>query len=519
VYRALLLDCLAKGITNFVLCPGARNAPLILTLERSEGIELYYHSDERTAAFFALGRTMCFNEPCAVITTSGTAVAECLPAVIEAHYQSRPLVIISADYPQGAQQSGAPQAIEQRGIFSEYAESGEDYTPEHSSLTKWAGKSPLHLNIPVEEQFVMEEVFALTWEGFQEFKPIKSPFDGSVLVSFLKERLFEGLILMIGGLRPQEREPVYQLALQLGVPVIADPHSGLREALDAQLLLRPEITLQSNLPGKVLRVGEVPHSRFWRDLSALEEVEVLSVTHSGYSGLTRPSTVIQGDVGRVIAGIGMQESIGDTQDHFVGEQGRRNTVDELLEAFPSSEPGMIRALSIYVAMSESLYLGNSMPIREWASFAQRDTIVPEVWANRGANGIDGQIATWLGATREVENAWCIIGDLTALYDLNSLLLSDQINLNGRRLVIINNGGGKIFEQLPRLESMTQSETHKFTQSHQINFESYAKMWEWDYLAVHDPESLDQQAEFSGPVIIEVFPDAEETEAFWKNLKR
>jgi len=78
--RQLLINCLEQGITNFVLCPGARNAPLVLMLERTEGLELYYHPDERSAAFFALGRTMAFGEPCAVITTSGTAVAECLPA-------------------------------------------------------------------------------------------------------------------------------------------------------------------------------------------------------------------------------------------------------------------------------------------------------------------------------------------------------------------------------------------------------------------------------------------------------
>lgn len=516
--QQLLSDCLSRGITNFVLCPGARNAPLVLTLERTDGVELYYHPDERGAAFFALGRTMAFNEPCAVVTTSGTAVAECLPAVIEAHLQGRPLVIISADRPVQFRHTGAPQAIEQVEIFSHYADYGQDYEAADKPLESWAGTTPIHLNLPLEEAFEAESITGLDWEHYETFAPIKEPFDGSLLVEFLQERLFTGIVVMCGGLRPTEREVVYQLLDQLKVPVIADPHSGLREALPELLLLRPEEALNDTPPGKVLRLGEVPHGRYWRDLENRPEIEVLSVCHSGHPGLARPTTVLKGDVGRIISGIGAQDEIGDILDHLPAESGRRNRVDELLEAYPTSEPGLVRALSIYVALGESVYLGNSLPIREWASFAQRDIPIAEVWANRGANGIDGQVATWLGATKEVENAWCVIGDLTAIYDLNALIMSPQINLSGRRLVIINNGGGQIFSQLPRLQSITDQERQQFTQAHRINFEHYAKLWGWDYLLVKSPEDLDQQAETVAPIVIEIIPDAEETQEFLANFE-
>ncbi len=515
--RQLLTECLQRGITNFVLCPGARNAPLVLLLERTEGLELYYHPDERSAAFFALGRTMCFGEPCAVITTSGTAVAECLPAVVEAHYQARPLVIISADRPLEFRDSGAPQAIRQPNIFGTYAYYGADYTPENTPLTEWCATTPLHLNLPMEEEFKAEDITPLSLEDIGEFAPHKESFDGSLIVDFVKESVFGGLIVMLGGLRPTEREAVFHLVEGLGVPVIADPHSGLREALQDQLLLRPEESFKGNLPAKVLRMGEVPHGRFWRDLDTLSEIAVLSVTNSGYSGLSRESTVIKGDVGRIARGIGSQAEVGDILDHLQNEQGVRAQVDERLEGYPSSEPGLIRTLSLHATTGESIYLGNSLPIREWATFAQRDIPTPEVWANRGANGIDGQIATWLGASREVENAWCIIGDLTALYDLNALLMSEQIELTGRRLVIINNGGGRIFSRLPRLSSLSESESNHFAQAHQIRFEHYAKMWDWDYLAVRFPEDLDEQEDNKNPMIIEVLPDPHETEDFWKGL--
>ena len=516
VASQLLTECLQRGITNFVLCPGARNAPLVLALERTKGLELYYHPDERTASFFALGRTMAFNEPCAVITTSGTAVAECLPAVIEAHYQARPLVIISADRPEEFRGSGAPQAIEQTSIFGNYAEYGMDYDEEEQPVESWSGIPPLHINLPLPEDFDTEKIEPLSLEEIGEFKTIKENFDGSEVVSFLKERVFEGLIVMVGGLRPHEKEPVFNFLEQINVPVICDPHSGLRELLPKNLLHKPDQYLKEDPPGKILRLGEVPHGRFWRDLEALTDISVLSITNSGYSGLARPSSVIKGDVGRVISGIGEQEELGDVLDILEAENGRRNTTDELLEAYPTSEPALIRAISIYAALGESVYIGNSLPIREWSSFAQREHPTPEVWANRGANGIDGQIATWLGATREVENAWCIIGDLTALYDLNALQLSPQINLTGRRLIIINNGGGRIFSHLPRMKPLSETEENHFAQSHETKFEHYAKMWNWHYLSVHTPECLDQHAEIEGPTIIEVFPDAEETKAFWRS---
>ena len=513
----LLTECLQRGITNFVLCPGARNAPLVLLLERTEGLELYYHPDERGAAFFALGRTMCFGEPCAVITTSGTAVAECLPAVIEAHYQARPLIIISADRPEAYRASGAPQAIEQQGLFGNYAEGGQNYDSFESPFSKWSGTNPLHINIPLDEEFKASEIGALSLEEIGEFTPQKEHFDGSIIVDFLKERVFEGLVVMIGGLRPEEREEAFHFVETLGVPVIADPHSGLREALQDQLLLRPEESLKENPPAKILRLGEVPHGRYWRDLETNTEIQVLSITNSGYPGLARESLTIKGNIGRILRGIGTQTEIGDVLDHLQDELSRRATVDELLEAYPSSEPGLVRTISLHAATGESIYLGNSLPIREWNTFAQREVPTPEIWANRGANGIDGQIMTWLGTTKEVESAWAVIGDLTALYDLNALIMSSQVELSGRRLVIINNGGGRIFTHLPRLNSLSDSEKNHFTQAHQITFEHYAKMWGWDYQAVRFPEDLDEQEESQNPMIIEVFPDSSETEQFFGNL--
>jgi 2-succinyl-5-enolpyruvyl-6-hydroxy-3-cyclohexene-1-carboxylate synthase len=144
--RRLIDDVRAAGATEFCVCAGSRNSPLLVILSREDGqgssLRLFSFVDERSAAFFALGRAKLHGNPVAVVTTSGTAVAEMLPAAIEAYYSGIPLILISADRPARFRGTGAPQSIEQLGLFGVYAE---------TSLEGWTRKKPLHLNIEFDE--------------------------------------------------------------------------------------------------------------------------------------------------------------------------------------------------------------------------------------------------------------------------------------------------------------------------------------------------------------------------------
>jgi 2-succinyl-5-enolpyruvyl-6-hydroxy-3-cyclohexene-1-carboxylate synthase len=145
----IVSQLIEKGARCFVVCAGARNAPLVqavLSHENSE-LEIFHHPEERSASFFALGLAMSNEKPAVVLTTSGTAVSECLSAIIEAHYSQIPLWIVSADRPKSFRGSGAPQAIEQVGIFSRYAETQdfENIKPLQVSF------GPCHFNICLAE--------------------------------------------------------------------------------------------------------------------------------------------------------------------------------------------------------------------------------------------------------------------------------------------------------------------------------------------------------------------------------
>ena len=136
-----------SGVSDFCICGGSRNAPLIAVLGSMSDVHLYSFVDEHSAAFFALGRAKRDEKPVAVVTTSGTAAAELLPATVEAFYAGVPLVLITADRPASYRGTGAPQSIDQIGLFGDYAA---------TDIEAWNGRTPLHLNVEFDEPLIDE---------------------------------------------------------------------------------------------------------------------------------------------------------------------------------------------------------------------------------------------------------------------------------------------------------------------------------------------------------------------------
>lgn len=501
-------SCIEAGISEFVVCAGARNAALLEALARAEAaglVKIWRHFEERSAGFFALGRTMETGRPCAVVTTSGTAVAELLPAVIEAFYQARPLVAITADRPGEFRGSGAPQTMDQTSIFGDHAWLG--------GLERWDGKQPLHWNVELEESFVLGgENFSGLKAG--EFTPVKDRIDVARFARWLREGAYNGLVVLIGGLEPEEREEVFHFCRMLEAPVMAEATSGLREALRALTIPDGDRVLKRTPPGKILRLGDVPSGRFWRDLENLPDVSVWSLCRNGLPGLARGTEVIRGGLERLLPAVGDVEPVEDAMDYLVSASRSAAVIDELLESFPDSEPGLMRTLSHYVSVGSGLFLGNSMPIREWNVYAQRDRPVQNVRANRGVNGIDGQVSTWLGWSAELSDAWAVVGDLTALYDLAAPFVLDQVTGEGRVLVVINNGGGKIFERLPRLEAMSARAIECMTNPQSADLSGFAKLWGMDHLRIERADDFDRFEPGGKILLLELVPDTAQTKRFW-----
>lgn len=173
----------------------------------------------------------------------------------------------------------------------------------------------------------------------------------------------------------------------------------------------------------------------------------------------------------------------------------------------------MRHLSRVIGPGATVFLGNSLPIREWNLAADLPESGTRFFANRGANGIDGLVSTWLGVGAGTGGSWLIVGDLSALYDLSAPWILPQLRAAKRRIVVINNGGGKIFSRVAWLKSAGAETQRVMENPHALGFEAWARMWGMDHRLISMPGELSDDD--SGCAVWEVRPDAAQTEAFWR----
>jgi len=470
-----LIDAVrAAGVGEFCVCAGSRNAPLLAVLGASD-VRLFSFVDERSAAFFALGRFKLHGQPVAVVTTSGTAVAEMLPAAIEAHYSGIPLVLISADRPGRFRGTGAPQSIEQEGIFGVYAE---------TSLETWTRSRPLHLNVEFDEPLIDSAVVGCRLSvvgGTAESRAISRV---TLATPNQQPVTTKRPLVIAGALASRHRERVKAFAIALGAPVYAEALSGLREDLDLPLILSGERMIPRGNFDSVIRIGGVPTLRFWRDLETLG----LPVTHYSdlpFAGLTH------GEVHRLEA---LPDLRGERDDEFhERDRAQAARFARILDDEPQSELAIIRALSHELPQGARVYLGNSLPIREWDLAASREPRGFVYEANRGANGIDGQLSTFFGWAAPGAANFCVLGDLTAIYDLGAPWILRQLEALVR-VVIVNNGGGRIFGRVASLRALDPAMRARIIENvHEVRFGDWAKMWSLDLTELHPDEEASRLA--------------------------
>ena len=492
VANSVIQECHRAGVREYCVCAGSRNSELVRGLVAA-GVQVWHFFEERCAAFFALGRVRILEAPVAVVTTSGTAAAELYPAMIEAHYQGLPLLAVTADRPRNFRGSGAPQAIEQLNLFGNYPSWQADVAKESEvqhCLSLWNRVGPAHLNVCLDEP--LHEISAVK---LPEVSPVQSAlFQGTKLT-------FEPDLILLGDLLASERQEVDRFLAEWNGPVWAEASSGLRSLLGDRLIQGGDAALKHLQVTRVLRIGGVPSCRFWRDLETRPEIEVLSVSRSGHSGLARDSRVISFDNLLPI----------NSERPFLQFQ-----IDGLVEKFPTSECGHLRALSCRIPDGSGLFLGNSLSIREWNLAAKVGGAESNCHVMRGANGIDGNLSYFFGLGADQAESWAVVGDLTTLYDLAGPWILDQLPEAKRRIVVMNNGGGRIFRRLPSLRKMSSDEAKVIENPHELQFANWAAMWGMAYVKIDAIEQWENVLPDSN-VVIEVIPDQAQSEGFWLAL--
>lgn len=487
--QIILSECLSWGVREVVLCAGARNAPFVRVLGGDSPFKVYSFFEERSAAFFALGRMQATGKPVAVITTSGTAAAELLPACIEADYQRLPLVLITADRPKRYRGTGAPQTIHQVGIFSRYVERTIDVEDEFFEADgEYTGQRPVHFNVCFDEPLIDGQP--------GEWKNAGAP---KIEKSKVEEIQFTGMqrpLVLLGGLSSHESDFVLPFLKAWQRPIYAEAHSKLRghPGLKDLTIRAGERALKELDYDGILRIGNVPTLRLWRDLEN-NKIPVLNFSNTPFSGMPRIREVYPLE--------SLREFKFEKWDanEREGDLALSEKCEFLFKEFPLSEPALVRWIGGQIPQTSRLFLGNSLPIREW-DFASGFDTTRDVFANRGTNGIDGLISTFTGCADEKRDNWALLGDLSALYDLSGPWALRERPLKSWNLAIVNNSGGQIFNRIFR--------DPKFLNEHELRFEHWAKMWNLDYIRVDSPSHKLNSAK----QVVEILPNAEQTDAFW-----
>ncbi len=492
------------GLRLAVISPGSRSTPLALALWRQPEIEVQVIVDERSAGFFALGAAQASGEPVALLCTSGTALVNYHPAVVEADESAIPLVVLSADRPPELRGIGAGQTIDQIKPFGSsvrwFCEVGT-HEADDSGLLHYrstacralatargeARPGPVHLNLPWREPLAPVPVEGavtatdpLALEG-RNGRPLTAVTHIDLEPStFLLDEVaghignaISGVIVAGRQLDPELREPLAHLARVSGFPILAEPTSQLRcgphdrshvvAAYD--LLLREEHFARSVVPDLILRFGAMPTSkplRAWIEASGADQIVI-----DPYGGWNEPSqraaAILRADPTELAQGWaarleGLEGRERPLPDRWLeAEAAAQATLAEALgstgNASEITEHALHRALGAAHRDGDLVYTSSSMPIRDQEAFLAAGGTNVFFLSNRGANGIDGLVSSGIGAAQASGRPTTIItGDLGFLHDLGGLAALREVE-TPVRIVVIDNDGGGIFHFLPQEQAL------------------------------------------------------------------
>ncbi len=452
-FAATLVDewCRA-GLTDAVVAPGSRSTPLALALGRRDGLRVHVRVDERSAAFFALGRALSTRRPVLMLVTSGTAGAELHAAVAEADQAGVPLIVVTADRPPELHHVGAPQTMEQSHLYGHQVRHYEEpgvarweargtWRDLASRLYRLAGgvaswPGPVHLNAAFVEPLVasptgLPEAREGAWTSQETSQVTRSPLEAP-------ER---GLCVVGAGVDA----PLIEELRRGGWVVLGDATAlGTTPHFDA--LLRDEAFAVAMRPDVVVRLGGLPASKVLGQ--RLVQWDAPVVAYEGAGPVADPDRLIARSRPGLPAPVAAPES-SYARSWRLAADGLERWLAEHVDPGELDEPSVARAV---VAASTrhgvALVVGSSMPVRDvewWAPSRRAPT-----YANRGVNGIDGVTSTILGVGAG-GRVIGLVGDVTFLHDVSGLVDGLGDAAGSAVIVVSDNRGGGIFNFLAQAE--------------------------------------------------------------------
>ena len=462
ILTALLV---AHGIRHAVVCPGSRNAPIVHNLNECPDIACYPVTDERSAGFYALGMTQALQEPVAVCVTSGTALLNLAPAVAEAYYQHRPLVVISADRPQQWIDQLDGQTLPQPDALGRFVRRAVSLPEPHDAESRWycnrlvnealiEKHAPVHINVPITEP-----LFAFTTPELPRERKIDFiPADATNITLTHVCRMFM-----------QAKRPML---------IAGQPMNPLMD--EAVVQIGDD---ESYVPDFVLYAGgSIVSKRLKHFLRKAKETWVVNREGEVTDTFMNLTNVIQADP-EVVADL-IRFNLEEMSHPFV--QKWEALLAEIRQKVEAEEPAYSQAAAVKYFEKQRgasiVHYANSMAIRLANTYAKTP-----VWCNRGVNGIEGSLSTAAGFSVVAdETVFCVIGDLSFFYDQNALW---NQNLRGNfRILLLNNGKGGIFDMLPGLEQSPARDRY-VSAAHHATAEGICRQNTVDYRRAENMEQM------------------------------
>lgn len=551
--QALCDGFAAAGVGDLVLSPGSRSTPLALAFLRHPQIRCHVVLDERSAAFFALGLAKSSARPAALLCTSGSAPANWFPAVIEADQGATPLILLSADRPPEAQGWGANQTVDQQRLFGTHVRAFHTPgTPLENFSADWLHRlaaravaesrgplpGPVHLNLPFREPLLPADdaVYAPPDSPARPivFTPPRRLPDTQGVARLAREMSTRPGVIVCSGADypPGFADAVSALAAQLDCPILAEPLSNLRFGAHDRsrlcvrydaFLRRPDF-VAAQRPHWLLRFGAFPVTRTlqnWLAAVPAEQHIVVAPDTRWPDPLHAATTLLQADPEALCDALreaAPQPANAQWCAAFLRAESAAQAAAQGWRECENFEGALIPALLERLPAGHRLFCGNSMAVRDLDAFSGSDDKVLRIFGNRGASGIDGNVSTAAGIAVSGPTV-ALLGDLSCAHDIGGLATLRGLDLV---LVVINNGGGGIFEYLPQV-SLPEFERAWLTPS-AIDFAHAAQAWQIPHQRVDSlatfSAALDIALAAGGPRFIEILVDRAQSvaqhRAFWQS---
>ena len=536
VWSSILVETLHHlGLTTAIISPGYRSTPLTFAFATHPKIETIPILDERSAAFFALGIAKKNYQPIVIVCTSGTAAANFYPAIIEAKESRIPLLVLTADRPPELRNCHAGQTIDQVKLYGNYPNWQIELTLPSVELkrleylrqtvihgwekTMFPTPGPVHFNIPFRDPLApinQPEAIALESKFSQNFFASLRPIirteliPNSDLIELLKNQFKSRSGIIIAGLAQPEKPEVYcqaiaKISQTLNFPVLAEGLSPLRNYSQLNpylistydLILRNQKLANKLIPKIVLQIGELPTSkqlRTWLEAANSHRLIIDQSDHN-FDPLHGKTTHLRISVEQ-LAKILITQYFNNNHDiNYLNlwcqaeEKVRENIDTKMAKINHILEPKISWLISQTLPKNTSIFVANSMPVRDVEFFWVPNNSQIQPFFNRGVNGIDGTLSTALGIAHRYQKTVMLTGDLALLHDTNGFLLRNKL-VGHLTIILINNQGGGIFEMLP-IANFEPPFTEFFATPQEIDFADLCKTYGLEHQKISSWNELQQ----------------------------